>query len=130
MDYLLDTQAIIWSLEDDPRLPKVVSEIIEDAENSVCITAVSLWEIAIKRSIGKLTLTTALSDIQQNITTKQVRILPITTAHLETVEKLPYQDKHRDPFDRLIISQAIRSEDMILISNDPHFANYPVKLLW
>ncbi|WKN41834.1 type II toxin-antitoxin system VapC family toxin [Tunicatimonas pelagia] len=72
---------------------------------------------------------TELSDIQERIASKQVGTLPITTDHLETLENLPYQDKHRDPFDRLIIIQAM-TENMTLIFNDPHFTKYPVKLLW
>ena len=60
---------------------------------------------------------------------RQVRILPVTVAHLETVEALAYQGKHRDPFDRLIISQAL-VENMTLISSDPQFKNDPIKIFW
>ena len=129
MDYLLDTQAIIWSLDDDPRLSQAAKDVIEDTNNTIYITIVSLWEIAIKRSIGKLTLTASLKDIQNLVASKEVSLLPLTVSHLETVESLPYQEKHRDPFDRLIISQAI-TENLILISSDTHFKNYPVQTLW
>ena len=129
MDYLLDTQIVIWSLDDDPRLPKAVRDIIEDTYNTTSITVVSLWEIAIKRSLNKLKFSTDLSNIINQVTAKQVSLLSITVDHLEAVETLAYQGKHRDPFDRLIISQAM-VENLTLISSDPHFKNYPVKLFW
>lgn len=92
MNYLLDTQVIIWFIDGDIRLPQKVRDAVKDTQNSVSITVVSLWEIAIKRSLGKLTLSTSLSDIQHQVAAKKVNILPITVAHLETVESLAYQD--------------------------------------
>lgn len=129
MDYLLDTQAVIWALENNSQLPKSIRETIDDPDNRITITIVSLWEIAIKRSINKLELNYDLEDIQDQITNKQITILPITVEHLTRVERMDFVAKHKDPFDRLIISQAI-VEDMVLISNDPHFKNYPVRVLW
>ena len=129
MNYLLDTQAVIWFIDGDERVPLPVREAVHDPNNVVSITMVSLWEIAIKRSINKLELATGLQDVQDKLLSRQVSMLPITVDHLEAVEALEYQGKHRDPFDRLIISQAI-VEDMTLISNDPHFKHYPVKILW
>ena len=129
MDCLLDTQVVIWSLDDDPRLPPKVREVIEDTQHSVSITIVNLWEIVIKRSLNKLAFSMSLHDIRTQVVSKRVTILPITIDHLEAVETPAYQGKHRDPFDRLIISQAI-AEDLVLISSDPHFKNYPVKLFW
>ena len=129
MKYLLDTQVVIWALESNPKLPEALKLTINDPAHDVFITIVSLWEIAIKRSIGKLELNYDLEDIQSQITYRQVKTLPITTKHLVAVESLEFVDKHRDPFDRLIISQAI-VEDLTLISSDPQFKNYPVKLLW
>ena len=129
MNYLLDTQAVIWSLDDDPRLSQTAKDVIEDTNNTIYITIVSLWEIAIKRSIGKLKLTASLKDIQNLVSSKVVSILPLTVSHLEILEGLPYKDKHRDPFDRLIISQAI-TENLTLISSDAHFKDYPVQTFW
>lgn len=129
MNYLLDTHVLIWSLDDDPRLSQAAKDAIEDTQNTVSITVVSLWEIAIKRSLGKLELTASLQDIQNLVSSKAVSILPISVAHLEMLETLVYQQKHRDPFDRLIISQAI-SENLTLISSDTHFKDYPVQVLW
>ncbi len=129
MNYLLDTQAVIWFIDGDERVPLPVREAVHDPNNVISITMVSLWEIAIKRSINKLELATGLQDVQDKLLSRQVSMLPITVDYLEAVEALEYQGKHRDPFDRLIISQAI-VEDMTLISNDPHFKYYPVKILW
>lgn len=129
MTYLLDTQVVIWVLENNPQLPKSIKKIIDDPEHNIFITIVSLWEIIIKRSIGKLELNYKLEDIQSQVTHQQVKTLPITVKHLTAVESLEFVGKHRDPFDRLIISQAIE-KNMILISSDPQFKYYPVKLLW
>ena len=129
MDYLLDTQAIIWTLEDNPQLPESVKDAIEDTQNTIAITIVSLWEIAIKRGINKLKLKAELAEIQEQVASKQVTILPITIEHLTTLESLEYRENHKDPFDRLIISQAM-TENLTLITNDPHFSKYPVKVFW
>lgn len=129
MKYLLDTQIIIWALENNSQLPKPIKETIDDPEQDIFITVVSLWEIAIKRSIGKLELNYELADIHRQMSHKDASILAIAVEHLATNESLSFVDKHRDPFDRLIISQAI-AEDMTLISSDPYFKHYPVKVLW
>jgi len=129
MNYLLDTQAIIWTLENNPQLPQSIKDTVEDPDNNIFITIVSLWEIVIKRSINKLALQHELQDIQQTLTSEQTSILPITIAHLETLESLAFVEKHRDPFDRLIISQAI-TENMTIITSDSQFGKYPVKTLW
>lgn len=129
MTYLLDTQVVIWALENNSQLPKSVKQTIDDSGHTIFITVVSLQEIAIKRSIRKLELNYELEDIQSQITQRKVKILPITVGHLTAVESLKFVGKHRDPFDRLIISQAI-VEEMTLISSDPQFKNYPVELLW
>ena len=129
MKYLLDTQVVIWALENNPKLSKTLKQTINDSAHDIFMTVVSLWEIAIKRSIGKLDLNYELEDIQSQITHVQVKILPITMKHLIAVESLKFVGKHRDPFDRLMISQAI-VEEMTLISSDPQFKNYSVELLW
>jgi len=94
----------------------------------VLLSVASVWEIQIKRQLGKLTLRMPLSDIlkgQQE--TNGLLILPITLAHVLELDSLPAH--HKDPFDRLIIAQA-RAEDAILVSGDSIFASYGVKLLW
>ncbi len=129
MDYLLDTQAVIWFINGDERVPASVRDAVRNPGNTVSITVVNLWEIAIKRSINKLKISSSLQDIQSDILSRQINLLSITVEHLTAVESLEFIGKHRDPFDRLIISQAI-VEEMTLISSDPQFKNYPVELLW
>ena len=129
MRYLLDTQIIIWALENNTRIPKAIRTIIDDSRENMFITVVSLWEIAIKRSIGKLDLNYELIEIHRQPSERGASILPITVKHLTTNESLQFIDKHRDPFDRLIISQAM-TEDMTIITSDPYFEQYSVPVLW
>lgn len=129
MKYLLDTQTVIWSLDDNARLSKAAREVIDNETNEIAVTIVSLWEIAIKRSLKKLDFKPALDQIQRQIRASQVALLPITIEHLDTLEALQYVANHRDPFDRLIISQA-KTENLTIITSDPQFANYPVDILW
>ena len=127
MKYLLDTQALIWTLESDPRLSHAASTAIKDVQNVLYASIVSLWEITIKRSLGKLTIKTSLDDIEQELPRIQIRLLPVEVAHLKTLSSLPYH--HKDPFDRLLISQAI-AEQTTILSSDTKFPEYSVKLLW
>jgi PIN domain nuclease of toxin-antitoxin system len=99
---------------------------IEDNENFVSV--VSIWEIAIKYGIGKLNLEIPFDDfIDRQITPNGIQLLDIKLEHLKVVSTLPLH--HRDPFDRLLIAQAI-VEDIILISTDRVFSLYPVRLMW
>ncbi len=129
MNYLLDTQAVIWTLQNHPNLPSTVKETVNDPDHAIYITVVSLWEIAIKRSIGKLELKYALETIEQKFASEQTDMLPIRVKHLNMLEQLIRLDQHKDPFDRLIISQA-KAEEYTIITNDPHFAQYEVDTLW
>ncbi len=129
MKYLLDTQAVIWSLEDDPRLSKQARNAIDHEDNEITITIVSLWEIAIKRGVGKLNFKPTLDDIIKQTEVSEFNFLNLTVEHLKTLEELAYVDNHRDPFDRLIISQA-QTENLIIITTDPQFKNYSINTLW
>ena len=129
MKYLLDTQAVIWSLEDDSRLSELARNAIDHEDNEIAITIVSLWEITIKRGIGKLDFTPTLDDIVTQTKASGFIFLNLTVDHLKTLEGLAYVDNHRDPFDRLIISQA-QTENLIAITSDPQFKNYPISTLW
>lgn len=129
MKYLLDTQAVIWSLEDDSRLSEQARNAIDHEDNEITITIVSLWEIAIKRGIGKLDFTPTLDDIVTQTEASGFNFLNLTVEHLKTLEGLAYVDNHRDPFDRLIISQA-QTENLIAITSDPQFESYPINTLW
>ncbi|WFF39028.1 type II toxin-antitoxin system VapC family toxin [Moraxella nasibovis] len=124
--YLLDTHALLWFLQNDKQLGKTALEIIE--HNDVCVSMASLWEIAIKNSLGKLELPLPFDEIfPKQLLINDIAILPIELMHLKMINKLDFY--HRDPFDRLIIAQALNN-DLTLISKDGKFADYDVNLLW
>ena len=124
--FLLDTHTLIWFLDNDSRLPLSTKRQIESAE-SVFVSIVSLWEIAIKINIGKLTLKTNFQTIEQNLIEQDISILPIDLAAIQTYLTLPLH--HRDPFDRIIIAQSIDLA-LTIISCDRQFDAYPVTRLW
>lgn len=127
MRCLIDTQAVIWMLESDPKLSKDASSAIKDVQNELYVSIASLWEMTIKRSLGKLDIKPSLDDIQQELWRIQIPILPVEISHLKELQTLTYY--HKDPFDRLLISQAI-AESLTLISSDSEFKKYVVELLW
>lgn len=131
MRYLIDTHILIWFLEGDNMLSKSNRQLITDSRNDIFVSIVSLWEIAVKISIGKLTLAKPLSDIIEQLDVENIEILPISPKHILLVTTLPFH--HRDPFDRVIVSQAI-VENMNLISADAIFDDYikgkSVKRIW
>ncbi|GAB6088476.1 type II toxin-antitoxin system VapC family toxin [Spirochaeta dissipatitropha] len=123
MEILLDTHAIIWWLSDSPELPEQWASEFAVPKNNCFLSSASVWEIAIKSSLGKI----SIPDNYLTILRKQGFLpLPISWSHAPSVASLPLI--HRDPFDRLIISQAI-TENMILASRDKIMEEYPVQLL-
>ena len=126
MKLLLDTHILLWYLEGHGNLPETQRLKIEDRHNQVAVSAASLWEMTIKISIGKLELMDDLATIETTLHRQGILILPIQTAHLQRLLSLPFH--HRDPFDRLIIAQAL-AEEMTLVSDDTAFSAYPVSLL-
>lgn len=127
MAFLLDTHAFLWFVSGDKQLPSTVREKIEDINQPCFLSAASLWEITIKNQIGKLELNISLSDLFEYTDRNQIEIVSITYDHLLTLSKLPIH--HNDPFDRLIISQAI-AEDLVVITRDKLFKKYKVKQQW
>ena len=127
MNYLLDTHTLIWFLNGNQNLSKVAEDIIENKEASLFVSIVSLWEISIKISLNKLTLHTSFDKFKAAIELNNIKILGITFEDTLTVSTLPFI--HKDPFDRLLISQAINN-DFTLISRDEYFKDYDVNLLW
>jgi PIN domain nuclease of toxin-antitoxin system len=123
---LLDTHAFIWFSEDSPKLPVSVKQAIEDADH-VYLSIASLWEIAIKTSLGKLPLLVPYADIERQLPHMGIELMPISFADTTHLLTLPFH--HRDPFDRLLIAQAI-ARQMVLVSADGEFGPYPVKRLW
>jgi PIN domain nuclease of toxin-antitoxin system len=122
MEILLDTHILLWHLTDNSRLSEKKSQIIENPQHQKFLSIASLWEIAIKTSIGKL-------HIQQSIETivpREVIILDLKLPHLKLVQKLPFY--HRDPFDRILIAQA-QFEKLIIMTDDNHFKHYDIDLI-
>jgi len=124
---LLDSHALIWFFEGDTRLPSAIKNLIEDADTAVHVSIVSFWEIAIKKSIGKLTLGNSISELFEECENQDIAVLPISQQDIEAVELLPLH--HRDPFDRIIIAAA-KNNDLELVSVDNQFDAYPVKRIW
>ena len=123
MKLLLDTHALLWWLSDDRRLGPRARALIADPSNDVLISVVSLWEIVVKRRIGKLEAD--IGQIEQALGRDEFARLSITPGHLAALALLP--DHHRDPFDHLLIAQAI-VEDAVFISDDLDMRKYPLKL--
>jgi len=126
MEILIDTQSFIWFFEDNPRLPASVRLFMEK-RNTLVVSIASFWEITIKTSLGKLAVPEGISGLMDKALLKGFKILPIEREHLIVLSTLEFI--HRDPFDRIIISQAI-AENMPLVSSDSVFKQYPVNHIW
>jgi PIN domain nuclease of toxin-antitoxin system len=127
MPYLLDTHAFLWFVSGDKQLPESAKRIIRNIDESCFLSAASLWEITIKHQNNKLDLGISLKELFDFADRNQIEIIPINYEHLLQLSKLP--SHHNDPFDRLIIAQAI-SEELIIITRDKLFKNYKVKQIW
>ena len=127
MRFLIDTQILVWSLGLSDKLPNRINELISDKTNEIYASSVSIWEIAIKKSIGKLTFPFELTNIIPEINGMNINILDIRIEHFLKVSELPFH--HKDPFDRLIISQGM-VEKLPIISSDNYFKNYDIKIIW
>jgi PIN domain nuclease of toxin-antitoxin system len=125
---LLDTHALLWFLNNDARLPISARQKIEETE-LVFASIVSIWEIAIKVNIGKLNLLTSFETIQVNMHALNIQELPILFEDNVTYIGLPLFSEHKDPFDRMIVSQAIR-RSLILVSADKKLDTYLVQRIW
>ena len=123
MRLLLDSQVVLWSLQSPERLPTEAVAAITDPGNSVDVSVASLWEFAIKQSIGKLTVD---GDLREHLTLQSFSELPVLGEHALAVRDLP--PHHRDPFDRLIIAQA-RCEGLTIVTRDRAFAAYDVPIM-
>ena len=126
MTHLLDTHTLIWFLENNPQLPDRTRILIEETP-IIFISIVSLWEIAIKANIGKLSLSFPFNTIATNLTTLGITQLPITFQDLEIYLTLPLH--HRDPFDRLLVAQSM-NHSLTFISRDTEFKPYLIQQIW
>jgi len=127
MDLLLDTNAFIWWVDDSPLIGRTARALISDPLNEVFVSAASFWELAIKLSLHKLNVRSdAVSWVPQELARNRFRPLPVQFHHALGVERLPFH--HRDPFDRLLIAQAIE-ENLSIITSDPEFEAYGVRVI-
>jgi len=128
MKLIVDTHTFIWFFRGDPKLSTTARQLIENMDNEVMLSIASVWEIAIKQSIGKLSFGLPFKAvIVEKLKQNQVEIIHVTLDHIETVATLPLH--HRDPFDRLIIAQGI-VENLPIISADAIFDAYPIQRVW
>ena len=127
MAYLLDAHTLLWFISGDKQLPESSKEIIKNLNESCFLSAASLWEITIKHQLKKLELGISLEELFEFVDRNQIEIIPINSIHLLQLSQIPFY--HNNPFDRLIIAQAI-SENLKLISKDSIFKKYPVNLVW
>ena len=128
MRVLLDTHAYLWFLAGDERLSLRGRRLIADPDADLLLSAASLWEIAIKHSIGRLPLARPFVDMfPEQLDQDRVRLLAIAPEHLHQLVQLPQH--HRDPFDRLILAQAL-TEGVPVLTRDAAFADYSAQLIW
>lgn len=127
MQYLLDTHSFLWFVNNDSQLSSLACNAIQTSK-TVYVSMATIWEIGIKYKSGKLILPTDFSDfIPFHIHKNAFEILPINFEHIDTINTLDFF--HRDPFDRLLIAQAI-CEKLTIISKDGKFSEYPVNVYW
>jgi PIN domain nuclease of toxin-antitoxin system len=127
MNVLLDTHAFLWYISNDSRLPRPAYDVIRDKSNEVYLSVVSIWEALVKHQIGKLPLP-APADlfIQARQAAHRIAALPLEAAAISHLLSLPLH--HRDPFDRMLICQAMH-HGLTIVTTDEHFRRYPVSLL-
>jgi len=131
MTFLIDTHTFLWFINGSDELTKTAKELIEKDNNDIFISIASLWEISIKTAIGKLQISDNYDTVIDDVVENDISILPINFTHTVIQNKLPFH--HKDPFDRIIVSQTI-VEETNLISCDDIFDLYlqdtEVKRIW
>lgn len=128
MRLLLDTHAFLWWVADDPSLPAKARAVIADPGNECLVSLASCWEMAIKLSLGKLSLSTPLERfVPEQMAANTFSPLEIGFRHVARVAAMPFH--HRDPFDRILAAQALE-EKIAIVSADTTFRRYGVKRIW
>ena len=124
MEYLIDTHILIWYMEEDRQLSSDIYEILTNPKNIIWIGQVSIFEIAIKKAIGKFeTFTISIDDLVEQIKKDGFQIMHVKNSHLARYGDIPLLEIHKDPFDKLILATAL-SENIPVISADEKFKNY------
>jgi len=128
--HLLDTHALLWYVLNDPQLSTTATRTILDPANDILVSPVSFWEIAIKVSIGKYTLTgTHEQFVEECLQQYRLSLLPVAPAHTSRVAVLPYFRHHKDPFDRMLVAQVL-TEGIPLVSADDKLDAYGITRVW
>ncbi|HKT47816.1 MAG TPA: type II toxin-antitoxin system VapC family toxin [Candidatus Acidoferrales bacterium] len=122
MKLLLDTHLLLWAASEPKKIPKSARMLIEDPENEVLFSAASLWEIAIKRGLGRADFRVDPRLLRRALLDNGYTELPITSEHVIHIEQLP--PKHKDPFDRILVAQA-NVEGITLLTSDQKLVAYP-----
>jgi len=124
---LLDTHTLLWVLGEPERLRIETRQILSDHANTVFVSAVSLWEIVVKCRVGKLRVNIG-AILSRMAPAGSIAVLALLPRHLMALSRLPFHPQHRDPFDHLIIAQAI-TDDMMLVTADQRAPLYPVQVM-
>jgi PIN domain nuclease of toxin-antitoxin system len=127
MQFLLDKHTFIWFINGDSSLPNKIIDEIKNLKNHCFISIASIWEIAIKCKLNKLSLNADFNRILDFLDQNQIEILPISFDHIVKLNELDFH--HRDPFDRILIAQGI-SENLTILTKDQNFSFYKTKTLW
>lgn len=128
MKLLSDTHSFIWSFSNTKKLSPTAAQTFKNPANQIFLSVASIWEMQIKIALGKMVFNDTLENIlSEQQTVNGIQILPVQLSHALYLENLP--PHHKDPFDRLLISQAI-VENMTLVSADSNFSKYQINLLW
>ena len=127
MDLLLDTHTLIWFFNADEQLSINARNLVANPTNNCFLSIASIWEMGIKISLNKLELRGNLAQVAQFIAENSIELLPITFGHVQQLATLPFH--HRDPFDRIIIAQAL-IEQLVLVTKDAVFGQYKAATVW
>ena len=127
MNVLLDTHTFIWYIEGNTKLTQKARDIIEISGDKIYLSIISLWEIAIKTGKKQLTLQNEFDDLLNVLNSLEIEILTITFVDTQIYKNLPLH--HGDPFDRMIISQAINNS-LTIVGCDQSINDYPIQILW
>ena len=126
--FLLDTHTFLWWIEDSPHLSETARGVIRARDNEIFLSLASVWELAIKVSLEKLVLAVSFEKfLTENLTSNNFHLFPIDLSHIVSVSTLPFH--HRDPFDRLLVAQALKN-NLPIVSADGMLDLYGIVRFW